>query len=305
MAKPIKTALLIGGSGLLGQGIASELLANGWRVSILSRGQKPLPATLTDCEQLIADRSRTGTLAQIMEDRSFDLVVDCAAYNRQDVEEAVNAFSGKAEHYWFISSDFVYAADPAARFPLQENAPKQTSIPYAAGKLEAEEFLLEMADTKNFPVTILRPPHLLGAGRPAGCDPAAGGRDATLVERIRNGNAIPLLAGGVFLIQPIWTRDVGACIHQLFNQPNVTGKLFNIAGADCVTVLEYYQLLAKLCGTQLTITPVDPVTYRTEFPKNAHLVRHRIYSTQALQDAGYVPPRSLVDSMKETVQHYL
>lgn len=301
----MKTALIIGGSGLLGQGIAAEMLSEGWEVSILSRGRKPLPKMLSRCESLIADRSQAGALTNIIRNRSFDVVVDCAAYNQQDAKEAFHAFSGKAKHYWFISSDFVYAADSGAQFPIRENAAKQTDLPYATGKLEAEAFLLNAANQDDFPVTILRPPHLLGAGRPAGCDPAAGGRDATLVDRIRNGDAIPLLADGLFLIQPIWTREVGRCIHQLSNQPGVFGKLFNIAGAECVSVFEYYRIIAELCQMELKNTPVDTNIYRNAFPKQAHLARHRMYDTQALQSAGYTPSGSLIDAIQETVKYSL
>ncbi len=297
----MKTALVIGGTGLLGRGVADELQAAGWAVSILSRGQKELPAHLSSCELISADRGQPGALDEAIGERPFDLVVDCAAYNRKDAEGAVKVFNGKVSHYWFISTDFVYAADPAARFPTTENATTQTDMPYAANKLEAEAYLLHAAQNEAFPVTILRPPHILGAGRPAGCDPAADGRDTQLLARIRKGEEIPLLGRGSFLIQPVWSRDIGECVHQLYRQPDTIGQVFNIAGKECVTVLHYYQMVADLEQLTLRIKTVCPESYGQEFPSKAHVLRHRIYNTEKLQQAGFSPKTSLLDALKETL----
>lgn len=294
-------ALIIGGTGLLGRGVATVLLNEGWDVTLLSRGQKVLPDSLTQCPLITCDREQPGMLQQVCEGLSFDLVVDCAAYSRSDAEEAYEAFNDKAGHYWFISSDFVYEADPHARYPLSESATTQTRLPYAADKLEAEAFLLEMANKHAFPVTILRPPHILGAGRPAGCDPAAGGRDNKLLERIRNGEELPLLAGGIYLLQPVWSQEIGACVHQLYRQPDVIGDIFNIAGQECISIQEYYQMIADVEQLTLKVKTVSPEAYRQEFPKNTHILRHRIYDTHKLQKAGFSPTLSLRDALIDTL----
>jgi nucleoside-diphosphate-sugar epimerase len=169
-----QTALIIGGTGLLGRGIAREFLGAGKRLALLTRGQTPVPAGLEDCEFLHADREKPGEMEKVLGQRTFDVVVDCAVYERADAEQAVRQFSGRTAHYWFIGTDFVYAPVPDARFPVHEDAPKLETLPYAAGKLAAEGVLQQAHADDAFPVTILRPPHILGDGRPAGCDPSAG-----------------------------------------------------------------------------------------------------------------------------------
>ncbi len=297
----MKSALIIGGTGLLGRGVARVLKTRNWEVTLLTRGQKPLPVELQPCKQITADRSQPDSLVELAAGRGFDLVVDCAAYSKADAEGAFHTFHDKVHHYWFISTDFVYDAAPDARYPLRETAQTQSRLPYAANKLEAETFLLEKARTAHFPVTILRPPHILGAGRPTGCDPAAGGRDATLIERIRSGQTIDLLAGGLYLIQPMWSQELGHCIDQLSGQSTTLGKCFNIAGPECITILEYYQMIARWAEVPLKINAVGPAQFAQEHPEQTHLLRHRIYDISELKSAGYSPSLSLAEAFEDTL----
>lgn len=297
----MKKALIIGGTGLLGRGVADVLLQEGWNVSILTRGNQPLPRGLAKCHHIKADRTQRKALFNACQGLRSDMVVDCAAYDQTDAEGAVEAFKDKVNHYWFISSDFVYDADASARFPLRENAKTQNCLPYSVGKLAAEAFLLEAAEKHSFPVTILRPPHILGAGRPAGCDPAAGGRDRKLADRIRGGEAIPLIEGGLHLIQPIWSQEIGRCVNQLYGDEHSFGQLYNIAGKECVTTLEYYQTIAGLVDSKLKIQTIQPNDYLKKYPEKSHLLRHRIYDTGSLSKLGFTPELDLRDALKETI----
>jgi len=52
----VNRALVVGGTGLLGRGVAAELVAAGWETTLLSRGARPVPPELSGCERLIASR---------------------------------------------------------------------------------------------------------------------------------------------------------------------------------------------------------------------------------------------------------
>ncbi len=294
-------ALVIGGTGLVGRGVALELVGAGKIVTVAARGSVRFPNELSGCETIQVDRAVPGALREAIGERHFDLVVDCAAYSADDVEDAVGAFGGRTAHYFFISSDFVYAANPAARHPLREDAATQRGLPYARRKLEAESVLVAAFRESEFPATILRPPHVLGAGRAPGCDPAAGGRDPSLPERIRAGEEIPLLAGGQFLIQPVWSREIGRCIAALSGNKATFGGIFNLPGAECVTTRHYYETVAAELGAQLRIRSVDVEDYLREDSEKAHLARHRIYDGRRLEAAGYRPTLELRDALSETL----
>jgi nucleoside-diphosphate-sugar epimerase len=296
------SVLIIGATGLLGRGIVRELSRVGWNVVLLSRGKLASPEDLSGHEHLIADRSQKTALKKSLGERRFDAVVDCAAYSRDDAQSAIEIFSGATSHYFFISTDFVYSSDPAARYPIGEEASKLHSSAYPAGKLDAEAALMQAARQDHFPVTILRPPHILGAGRPAGCDPAAGGRDASLTSRLLAGKEIPLLAGGLFLIQPVWSREIGKAIVTLAGMSHTFGQTFNIAGVECITTRRYYEIIAGQIGVTLKVKPVDPNAFCLAHPDKAHFARHRIYDCRNLESAGFKPSLALNDAMAETLK---
>ena len=296
-----KTALVIGATGLLGRGVAAELLSQSWRVVAVSRGRKIIPENPHIEESVILDRSDPAALNGAFAGRRFDLVVDCAAYTAEHAKGAIDVFAGTTGHYFFISTDFVYAPAADATFPISEDAVKNVSLPYSVGKLEAESLLLERCRLGGFPVTILRPPHILGAGNAPGCDPAAGGRDPTLPVRLLAGEAIPLLADGQFLIQPVWSREIGRMIGALAGLSKASGGIFNAPGSECVTIRRYYDLLADILGVPLSICPVASDEFCRTHPDKAHIARHRIYDLSALAALGISPSLSLKDALSETI----
>jgi len=293
-------ALILGGTGLLGRRIAVELMAAGWQVELMSRGVKPVPEKLSDCPRFVVDRRQPGALDSALEGRRYELVVDAVAYTADDVRSILPALKGQATHYFFISTDFVYAPDPAANYPLSESAKTHQTTGYAKGKLAAEALLLD-SPSDGEGVTILRPPHILGEGGKPGCDPAAGGRDAELPSKLLAGESLSLLLGGNYLIQPVWSREVGRCIAALAGRREAMGRIFNMAGSQAVTTRHYYELLAGFYGVSLKVDSVDPEEFVRRRPEMAHLLRHRIYDCSALREVGYVPSLGLDAALRETL----
>src|SRR5687768_6350771 len=177
MSRAAGSALVIGGAGFLGTGIMRELVAAGWHVTALGRGNKPL--LLDGVPYVRADRAEHGALAKAVEGRSYDLVVDCAAYKEADALQAIDAFAGKTAHYVFISTDFVYSPSIEGPFPIKEDVPKDETLPYATGKLACEAVLATAWQEQHFAFTALRPPHIMGAGNVLGTGTVQG-RDKQL-----------------------------------------------------------------------------------------------------------------------------
>ena len=301
MSRAAGSALVIGGAGFLGTGIVRELLAAGWHVTALGRGNKPL--LVDGVPYLRADRTTSGALAQATQGQTYDLVVDCAAYKEEDAAGAVSAFTGRTGHYVFISTDFVYSPRIEGPFPTAEDAPKEESLPYGVGKLAAEARLLRAWAEARFPVTILRPPHIMGAGKELGSG-SVQGRDLQLLARLRTGDAegVTLLSEGQLLIQPVWNREVGTCIAHVARDERAFGQVFNCAGPDCVTTRHYYQLIADQLRVPLRAGSVDLRAYLERWPERAPFARHRIYDLRRLEEAtGYRPRLRLEEAIAETV----
>lgn len=298
-----KQALVIGGTGFLGTAIVEELSKQSWEVSSLGRGNKPNLSS--QAEFLQVDRSVPGAMANALHDRTFDLVVDCAAYQQLDAEQALSCFTGKVGHFIFISTDYVYAAVDGARYPITENHPTQTEVPYSKGKLDCEKLLLEAWHQSRFPVTILRPPHIVGAGRVLGSDQAQG-RDPKLLDKIRTGEGLVLTAEGQILIQPVWNREIGACIAHIAGQPESFGEIFHCTGPDAVNNKDYYQIIADYFSVPLKFESLSLEDLIKEKPDSRHHARHRQYDMSHLQrKTGYNPQFKLERAIHETIEWML
>jgi len=292
-------ALVIGGAGFLGTGIVRELQGAGWRVTSLGRGNKLNRAAGVDFVR--ADRSQPGGLAGALAGRTFDLVVDCALYQAPEAEDAVATFAGKTAHYVFISTDFVYAPSIEGPFPIAEDAPKEETHSYGKGKLACEAVLARASAARGFPCTTLRPPHIMGAGKELGSG-SVQGRDPHLLTHLREGSEVTLLAEGQFLIQPVWHREVGACIAHLAGSEPAFGKVFNCTGPDCVTTRRYYALIAERLGVPLQAGTMGVEEYLARWPDRAPFARHRIYDLGRLRErTGYRPRFPLAEAIAETV----
>lgn len=298
-----KQALVIGGTGFLGCAIVEELTKQGWEVSSLGRGNKPNRSAQTEFIQ--ADRSIPGAIARVLKDRTFDLVVDCAAYKQMDAEQALGCFTDRVGHYILISTDYVYAATDGARYPLTEQHPTQGELIYSRGKLDCERLLLNAWRESRFPITVLRPPHIVGAGCTLGCDQAQG-RDANLLDKIRQGKGLVLVADGQMLIQPVWNREIGTCIAHIAGQTASYGEILHCTGPDAVTTKDYYRIIADYLSVPLKFESISLAELLQEKPNSRHHSRHRLYDTTLLQKkTGYIPQFKLQTAIHETIEWML
>src|SRR5690348_413015 len=103
MTETPRRVLVIGGTGFLGRRISEAFVQLGDRVSVLSRGQRPV-ADLADMELLQADRRDPAAMRATLGTRSFDVVVDNIAYDGQDVQQLFDVLSERVGHYIQISS---------------------------------------------------------------------------------------------------------------------------------------------------------------------------------------------------------
>lgn len=294
--------LIIGGSGFLSGTLAHRAVTAGQRVWIVTRGRRPQPDGV---KALIADRHDQTAFAQAIAeaDMRWDLVVDCIAYNAEDIRQDVAVLTARAGHLVFISTDFVY--DPARRrFPQAEDARSYLTEGYGGLKRQAEVALAE-ADTGGMAWTILRPCHIYGPGSQLGCLPLHG-RDPELIGRLRRGEALRLVGGGCFLQQPVLASDLARVILEAAGAPKTFGRTFNVAGPDIVESAEYYRIIAATLGVPLAIEEIPIGEYRTAHPEAAPFLCHRIYDLSRLAAAGITPPQTpLADGLRAHVASLL
>jgi nucleoside-diphosphate-sugar epimerase len=290
--------LIIGGNGFLGSAITSHFLSRGHKLTVAARGTRPFPDGV---ESIVLDRRQKGSLANAFGARRFDLVVDCAAYQGDDIDDMATAVGGRIGHYVLISTDFVYATDIDA-FPIREDARKDNVSGYAVGKLACEARLKQLHQERQFPYSVLRPPHIIGAGRELGTG-SVQGRDRNLLKSMRAGGGLTLIAEGELIIQPVWNRQVAAAIGDMALKPATFGQLFNMMGPEAVTTRRYYQMVADILGVPLRYDSMPLAKYRNDYPDKRAFARHRIYDLSQLQNlADHRPAPQLHTALVETVQ---
>ncbi len=291
--------LSIGGSGFVSGTFATLAAAEGHDISVVTRGQRPLPDGVT---AITVDRKDRGGFASALADSDgWDLVVDCIGYDPEDAEQDVAVFRNRCRQLVFISTDFVF--DPAhRRFPQGEEATSYATEGYG-GKKRICERVFEQGDFGDSAWTVVRPCHIYGPGSKLGCLPKHG-RDDKLIDRIRNGEPLDLLGGGHFLQQPIFALDLCRLILSAAGNEDTFGRIFCTAGPDIIESRAFYNLIANSLGVpHAPINEVSVQSHLAENPGAAPFCCHRVYCLDRLEGAGLaVPATPVAEGLKQHVE---
>jgi len=250
MAAPLDV-LLIGGSGFLGSPVAAALLEAGHRVTILSRGERALPAGV---DRLAVDRDDRVALAHALEGRRFDLTVDFLVFDASDVEALLFVPYAALGRYVMISTGQVYLVGSGARPPFREDDADRPLIDepepgtkdhaqwrYGVGKRRAERMLLGLRATHGVRATVLRLPIVQGEGD-------GSNRLWGYLERLLDGGPIVLPEGGAMTTRFVWAGDVArAIVHLAAEAPRAS--VYNLAQPDALPLRAFLDQVAKAAGT--------------------------------------------------------
>lgn len=274
-----KNILILGGSGFFSGTLARLAQEQGWEVTILTRGQRPV--TQQGIQTLCADRDDPPAFAQALGScpGSWDLVVDSIAFGEEHLRQDISSFAGRCRRFVFISTDFVY--DPARRsIPQPEHGPHFNTSGYG-GKKRAAERLLEAIPVEKLPWVILRPAHIYGPGSKLGCLPEHG-RDPNLIAHLLARKPLRLVGGGHFIQSPIFAADLARVCLACLDAPASTGQVINVPGPDTVESRTYYAHIANTLGVPLKIEETSVTAHLAAHPESANFLCHRSYTTDAL-----------------------
>nr|WP_221374800.1 NAD-dependent epimerase/dehydratase family protein [Actinoplanes polyasparticus] len=250
----VRSALVIGGTGLIGRAVARRLLSAGWQVTVTGRDPRRMPADLAagGGHLVLVDHDDPAGLAAAVED-GRDLLVDCACYTAaqarlllpliRDVSSTV-MISSKAVYVDGEGNHVNSAAPPRfdAAVTEQQATLKPGDMPYnspqgyGANKVAAELVLLD----SGLPVTVLRPSKVHGEG-------AAPPREWYFVKRALDRRPALLLAGhGKGADHPSAAVNIAALVEVVAEQPG--RRILNAADPDVPDGLTISRLIAALAG---------------------------------------------------------
>jgi len=250
----VRSALVIGGTGLIGRAVARRLLSAGWRVTVTGRDPRRMPADLAAAgvRLVLVDRDDAAGLAAAVGD-GCDLLVDCACYTAAQARLLL-PFVGNVRSTVMLSSKAVYvdadgnhvnsASAPRFTAPVTEEQPtmRPGDMPYdspqgyGANKVAAEQVLLD----SGLPVTVLRASKVHGKG-------AAPPREWYFVKRALDRRPTILLAGrGRGVDHPSAAVNIAALAEVVADRPGP--RILNAADPDAPDGLAISRVIAALTG---------------------------------------------------------
>lgn len=253
--------LLIGGTRFVGYQLAWRLLAADHQVTLLNRGHTPDPFG-PRVERLIADRT-TPEFERVLAGRSFEVVIDFAAYTGADARQSIAMFgNGRIGHYIVISTGQVYLVREGCPWPAQESdydgplLPESADDPtdqaewrYGADKRAMEDALIAAWEEDRFPATRLRLPMVNGE------------RDhfrrlESYLWRILDGGPLLLPDGGLHTTRHVYGGSVVQAITGLLGETDAFGQAYNLCQDETPTLAALLTILAELVGAPARLVPV-------------------------------------------------
>jgi nucleoside-diphosphate-sugar epimerase len=240
-----------GAAGFLGTALVRALSARGDAVRALVR-RPSSDLELPGVEVTLGDVTDAGALLEAV--RGVDVVFHLAGVRRAtDPEEfrRVNAGSTRAALEACLAAGprlarFVLAGSLAAagpsRTPRREDEPLAPVEPYGVSKAEAERIALGYAD--RLPVTVARPPRIMGAGD----------RENLLFFRLAKAR-LALSFGD----RPLSWIDVDDCARgflSLGERPEAVGRAFFLAAPTTTTAAGIMEEAARALGVRAWHVPV-------------------------------------------------
>jgi len=150
------------------------------------------------------EEEKAGTFGASIAKLNAEAVIDLTCYYPESAELLVKALSGRVGHLLHCGTIWVHG--PSGPVPTTEDRPRQPFGDYGIRKAAIESFLLDQAATKQFPVTVLHPGHLVGPGW-APINPV-GNFNMEVFAALSRGDEVRMPNFGMETLQHVHAEDV-------------------------------------------------------------------------------------------------
>jgi nucleoside-diphosphate-sugar epimerase len=257
--------LLLGGSGLLSGAARAAFLAAGHEVSVLSRGERALPAA-ERLHTLRGDRHDSAALAAVLTGERFDFTADFLAFDGDDVARLFAVPGFASGPLTLISSGQVYLVTATSRPPFREadaDAPliseptpgtrAHANWVYGMGKRSAEAALIRAGTAHGVRTLALRLPVVQGEA-----DGNSSRRLWGWLERLRDGGPVLMPEGGVQPVRFVYAGDAAAALVRLAEgHPWPQQPALNLAQPEECSLYSFVAEVARLAGLPARFVPLS------------------------------------------------
>lgn len=308
--------LIIGGTRRCGPHIVKLLLERGHSVTCFHRGEHQLG--LSDRARYVhGDRRDYRAFVEAMAAERPDVVVDTIAFNDEDVEAVVEAFTGRIQRYVCVSSYEVYEAFEAAwnhtpslqPLPIPEGAPKRQATHLYGQEMGYDKLLVERAAMEahargDFNVCVLRWPALYGPE-----DPLI--REWYYVKQAVDGReSIALPEGGQALFpRGHFLNMAHTAILAVENQA-ADGQIYNATDVETLSLRQIVMMIGEILDHRWEIVSIPrrlmpPATRSQGLPHSSDpydIDPHLLLDLGKIRvELGYHDLVSITEGMKEAV----
>lgn len=245
--------LILGGTGTISSAVVNLLLNQGHDVTIINRGNKPVPE---GAHSFVCDIRQEDKLKQWLNDKTFDVAVDFIAFQPEDVERDIRLFTGKIGQYIFISSASAYQK-PLQNYMIDESTPLSNPYwQYSRDKIACEQRLMKEYRTSLFPVTIVRPSHTYGdTSVPVGIHGKNGSWQT--IFRMVSGKPVIVQGDGTSLWTMTHSSDFAKGFIGLLGNVHAIGEAVHITSDESLTWNQIYGILYQSLNIKPNIVHIS------------------------------------------------
>jgi nucleoside-diphosphate-sugar epimerase len=241
--------LFIGGTGTISSACGELAVARGIDLVLLNRGQSIRPQT-ANATVLQGDIRDKEAVAKLLNDMTFDVVVDFIAFAPEHIETDLALFRGRTKQYIFISSASAYQTPPLNWLTTESTPLRNPFWHYSRQKIACEELLTRAYREEGFPVTIVRPSHTYA---PTSL-PVDGGY--TILNRMRAGKKVVVHGDGTSLWTLTHHRDFAKGFVGLLGNQHALGEAIHITSDEVLTWNQIFETIAEAAGVNANIVHI-------------------------------------------------
>lgn len=147
--------LITGGTGTISSGLVKESVSRGNVTYAITRGIQNT-RNISGANYIKADVWNHDDIEKKLGNLQFDVIVECLAYNVNQLKISLENFASRCQQYIFVSTAGVYQRMGEER--ICEDTPKNfTKWLYTRNKIECENYLIQYAAENKIQYTIIRP----------------------------------------------------------------------------------------------------------------------------------------------------
>jgi nucleoside-diphosphate-sugar epimerase len=243
--------VIIGGTGHIGSFLTPRLVAAGHTVTCVSRGisqpyhENPAWKSVTRLELDRTAEDNNGTFGERVARLNPGVVIDLTCYTLASAEALVDSLCGRIGH--FLHCGTIWVHGPSVEVPTTEEEPRAPFGQYGIRKAAIETYLLQQAKTERFPVTLLHPGHIVGAGW-APLNPT-GNFNPDVFSMLMRGDEIRIPNLGLETVHHVHADDVAlAFMRALEERSAAVGECFHVASPAALTLRGYAERMGQYFG---------------------------------------------------------